>query len=214
MNKSLFICLLSGRRHCCVLKTKADQIWIFSNLCWWQIALKSFSLEFSVIIHLCYYWNSWFFCSQFLQACKNLFILQKTKVTSHILLVTNLNQIVWIAQHNSTVSYFFTWSSACSLCENIWGGGHKLPSLPWQWADLVNCLLHPSPKYTSNNHKHQLLKVCILQPCLIPFYSLLYAMEDLLNVDRAPQSYWLWGVLGCTAQDTMSCLFKQKKRKK
>lgn len=33
VNKSLFICLLSGRRHCCMLKTKADQIWIFSNLC-------------------------------------------------------------------------------------------------------------------------------------------------------------------------------------
>lgn len=33
VNKSVFICLLSGRRLCCVLKTKADQIWISSNLC-------------------------------------------------------------------------------------------------------------------------------------------------------------------------------------
>lgn len=56
-----------------------------------------------------------------------------------------------------------------------------------------------------------ILKLCILKPCLILFYPLLDPMEDLLNVGKAPQSYWLWGVLGCAAWDTTSHPFKKKK---
>lgn len=54
------------------------------------------------------------------------------------------------------------------------------------------------------------LKLYILKPCLSLFYPLLDHMDDLLNLGKAPQAYWLWGMLGCVAWDIMSHLFKKK----
>lgn len=61
-------------------ETKADQIWISSNLCRWEMALKLFSLKFPLVIYFCEYWNSWCLCSHFLQAFESLFIQQKAKL--------------------------------------------------------------------------------------------------------------------------------------
>lgn len=67
-------------------------------------------------------------------------------------------------------------------------------------------LASSTPQITTDNS----LKLCILKPHVTLFYPLLDPMEDLLNVGEAHQTYWLWGVLGCTAWDTMSHPFRKK----
>lgn len=103
--------------------------------------------------------------------------------------------------------------SCCSLgpLRVLWGtrgGGHRLPSLLWQWTEHGNCLFNPTFKDTSGNDRRQLLEASNH----VLWNRLPDPVEDLFNKGKAFQIYWLRSasVLGSEAWNTMNPMWKKE----
>lgn len=134
----------------------------------------------------------------------------ESKVISQILLVINMNQVrqtgnCW------TVLFSCFWLGPlhvlCVRAQEVEATNFlPFPDNGQNLTTVSFILASSTPQITTDNS----LKLCILKPHLTLFYPLLDPMEDLLNVGEAHQTYWLWGVLGCAAWDTMSYPFRKK----
>lgn len=120
----------------------------------------------------------------FSSSMRELVYCTESKICSGIELVLDVHQA---HQRGSGRTALF---SCCSLrpLRVLWGtrdGGHKLPSLLWQWTELVT--IYPSFRYASGNHRHQLLEASNH----VLWNRLLAPVEDLFNKGKALQIYWL-----------------------